>query len=287
MDSIWAIELKVEPKRACDAASIADALEGIVASTPGLSFEIDPESGELFLRGQSELQLDQAIGALSSQVPLNFGAPQVAYRETVVGEPEIASARSGAFTVRVRVEPNDDRMRNSFSSLISDTAQCAPAVVAALDALRRRTENGTRIGAPMIGTKVTLIDVFVETDCTASADVERATRASIHTALTQADVRLLEPIALVAVRLPESRLGRLIQFIDSGRGQIVERSVHDVYATVHAHIPMANLFGFSSSLQSIAGVTASACTTFLHYAEVPEHTSTDPGNFPPAVGMRA
>ena len=77
MDSIWAIELKVEPRRACDAASIAHALESIVASTPGLSFEIDPESRELFLRGQSELQLDQAISTLSSQVPFSFCSREI------------------------------------------------------------------------------------------------------------------------------------------------------------------------------------------------------------------
>lgn len=287
MDSTWAIELKVEPKQACDAASIAHALESIVASTPGLSFEIDPESRELFLRGQSELQLDQAISTLSSQVPLNVGPPQVAYRETVVGSAEFTGPRCGAFKVQVRVEPNDDGLRNSFASLISESAPYAPAILTTLGALRRRPENGTRIGAPLIGTKVTLLDAFVETDRTTSAELELATRPSIHAALQHADVRILEPTMLVAILLPTLALGRLSDLIGSRRGQIVDRGVQDACATVHAHIPVATLFGFSSSLQAIAGVTASACTTFLRYAEVPELTSTDPGNFPPAVGMRA
>jgi elongation factor G len=278
------IEMKIEPKTKADQEKMSLALSTMAIEDPSFRVSVDPESGETILKGMGELHLDIKVDILRRQynVEANVGAPQVAYRETLVKPTQVdythkkQTGGTGQFArVKLKIEPNETGKGNEFISEIvggSVPKEYIPGVEKGLNSV---WDSGVLIGFPMVDTKVTLFDgAFHEVDSSAIA-FEIAARAAMKEGCDKAGVKLLEPIMDVEVVTPEDFVGSVIGDINSRRGQIRGQEMRGNATVVRAYVPLANMFGYVSQLRSQSQGRASYTMQFAHYADVPRNVADE------------
>jgi elongation factor G len=260
------------------------ALSNMALEDPSFRVSVDPESGETILRGMGELHLDIKVDILRRTygVDANVGAPQVAYRETLVKPTEIdythkkQTGGTGQFArVKLRVEPNETGKGNEFVSEIVGGAVPKEYIPGVEKGINSIWDSGVLIGFPMVDNKVTLYDgAFHEVDSSAIA-FEIAARAAMKEGCDKAGVKLLEPIMDVEVVTPEDFVGSVIGDINSRRGQIRGQEMRGNATVVRAYVPLANMFGYVSQLRSQSQGRASYTMQFAHYADVPRNVADE------------
>jgi elongation factor G len=278
------IEMKIEPKTKADQDKRSMALSTMAVEDPSFRVSVDHESGETILKGMGELHLDIKVDILRRTygVDANVGAPQVAYRETLVRPTEIdythkkQTGGTGQFArVKLRLEPNETGKGNEFESeVIGGTVpkEYIPGVEKGINSV---WDNGVLIGFPMVDTKVTLYDgAFHEVDSSAIA-FEIASRSAMKEGCDKAGVKLLEPVMDVEVVTPEAFVGGVIGDINSRRGQIRSQEMRGNANVIRAFVPLANMFGYVSQLRSMSQGRASYTMQFAHYADVPRNVADE------------
>jgi len=278
------IEMKIEPKTKADQEKMSMALSTMALEDPSFRVAVDQESGETILRGMGELHLDIKVDILKRQynVEANVGAPQVAYRETLVKPTEIdythkkQTGGTGQFArVKFRVEPNETGKGNEFVSEIVGGAVPKEYIPGVEKGVRSVCDSGVLIGFPMVDTKVTLFDgAFHEVDSSAIA-FEIAARSAMKEGCDKAGVKLLEPIMDVEVVTPEEFVGGVIGDLNSRRGQIRGQEMRGNATVIRAYVPLANMFGYVSQLRSMSQGRASYTMQFGHYADVPRNVADE------------
>jgi elongation factor G len=278
------IEMKIEPKTKADQEKMSMALSTMALEDPSFRVGVDQESGETILRGMGELHLDIKVDILRRTygVDANVGAPQVAYRETLVKATEVdythkkQTGGTGQFArVKLRIEPNETGKGNEFESeVVGGTVprEYIPGVEKGINSV---WDSGVLIGFPMVDTKVTLWDgAFHEVDSSAIA-FEIAGRSAMREGCDRAGVKLLEPIMDVEVVTPEAFVGGVIGDINSRRGQIRSQEMRGNANVIRAFVPLANMFGYVSQLRSMSQGRASYTMQFGHYADVPRNVADE------------
>jgi elongation factor G len=278
------IEMKIEPKTKADQEKMSMALSTMAIEDPSFRVSVDHESGETILKGMGELHLDIKVDILRRTygVDANVGAPQVAYRETLVRPTEIdythkkQTGGTGQFArVKLRLEPNETGKGNEFESeVVGGTVpkEYIPGVEKGINSV---WDNGVLIGFPMVDTKVTLYDgAFHEVDSSAIA-FEIASRSAMKEGCDKAGVKLLEPVMDVEVVTPEAFVGGVIGDINSRRGQIRSQEMRGNANVIRAYVPLANMFGYVSQLRSMSQGRASYTMQFAHYADVPRNVADE------------
>jgi elongation factor G len=276
--------MKIEPKTKADQEKMSMALSTMAIEDPSFRVSVDHESGETILKGMGELHLDIKVDILRRTygVDANVGAPQVAYRETLVRPTEIdythkkQTGGTGQFArVKLRLEPNETGKGNEFESeVIGGTVpkEYIPGVEKGINSV---WDNGVLIGFPMVDTKVTLYDgAFHEVDSSAIA-FEIASRSAMKEGCDKAGVKLLEPVMDVEVVTPGDFVGSVIGDINSRRGQIRNQEMRGNATVIRANVPLANMFGYVSQLRSMSQGRASYTMQFAHYADVPRNVADE------------
>jgi elongation factor G len=279
------IEMKVEPKSKGDQEKMAQVLHTMAVEDPSFRVSVDQESGETILKGMGELHLDIKVDIMRREphnIEVNVGAPQVAYRETLVRATEIdythkkQTGGTGQFArVKLRIEPNEIGAGNVFESVIvggTVPKEFIPGVEKGISAI---WDQGVLIGFPMVDIKVTLFDgAFHEVDSSAIA-FEIASRAAMKEGAQKAGLKLLEPVMDVEVVTPGDFVGGVIGDINSRRGQIRNQEMRGNATVIRANVPLANMFGYVSQLRSMSQGRASYTMQFAHYAEVPRNVAEE------------
>ena len=278
------IEMKIEPKTKADQEKMSMALSTMALEDPSFRVAVDQESGETILRGMGELHLDIKVDILRRTygVEANVGAPQVAYRETLVKATEVdythkkQTGGTGQFArVKLRIEPNETGKGNEFESeVVGGTVpkEYIPGVEKGINSV---CDSGVLIGFPMVDTKVTLYDgAYHEVDSSAIA-FEIAARQAMREGCEKAGVKLLEPIMDVEVVTPGDFVGGIIGDINARRGQIKTQEMRGNANVIRAFVPLANMFGYVSQLRSMSQGRASYTMQFGHYADVPRNVADE------------
>src|SRR6476661_2064460 len=220
------INLKIEPKTKADQEKMAIALNTLALEDPSFRVSVDQESGETILKGMGELNLDIKVDILKRTygVEANVGAPQVAYRETLVKATEIdythkkQTGGTGQFArVKLRLEPNETGKGNEFESEIVGGTVPKEYIPGVEKGIKSVWENGVLIGFPLVDMKVTLYDgAFHEVDSSAIA-FEIASRSAMKEGCEKGGVKILEPIMDVEVVTPQDFVGGIIGDINGRR----------------------------------------------------------------------
>lgn len=278
------IEMKIEPKTKADQEKMAMALSTMSQEDPSFRVSVDHESGETILRGMGELHLDIKVDILKRQygVEADVGAPQVAYRETLVKPTDVdythkkQTGGTGQFArVKLRVEPNETGAGNEFGSEIVGGAVPKEYIPGVEKGVQSVWDSGVLIGFPLVDTKVVLYDGgFHEVDSSVIA-FEIATRAAMKEACDKAGVKLLEPVMDVEVVTPGEFVGSVIGDINSRRGQVRNQEMRGNATVIRAYVPLANMFGYVSQLRSQSQGRASYTMQFAHYADVPRNVADE------------
>ncbi len=273
------IEVAVEPKSKADQEKMGVALNRLAQEDPSFRVSSDQESGQTIIKGMGELHLDIIVDRMRREfkVEANVGAPQVAYRESITKKVEWdythkkQTGGSGQYAkVKIRFEPGEPGSGFVFENDVvggSVPREYVPGVEKGLESAK---EQGVIAGFPVIDLKCTLIDGGYHDVDSNVMTFEIAARACFREAIPKAGPRLLEPMMKVEVVTPQDYMGDVIGDLNSRRGQVQGMDARGNAQVISAMVPLANMFGYVSTLRSMTQGRAQYSMHFDHYEQVPQ-----------------
>ena len=278
------IEIAVEPKTKADQEKMGEALGRLAKEDPSFRVTSDEESGQTIIKGMGELHLDIIVDRMKREfkVEANVGAPQVAYRETILNSAEFdyihkkQSGGAGQFArVKLSVEPLEPGKGREVESKIKGASipkEFIPGVEKGIETI---ADGGILAGFPLIDYKVTILDGLHHDVDSSVLAFELASRYCFKEACTRGTLKLLEPIMRVEVVTPEDYMGDVIGDLNSRRGQINTQEQRGNATVITAMVPLANMFGYINSLRSMSQGRAQYSMFFDHYDKVPQNVQDE------------
>ena len=274
------IHVAVEPKTKVDQEKMGIALGRLAAEDPSFRVRTDEESGQTIMSGMGELHLEILVDRMKREfgVEANVGAPQVAYREAIRKMVEVEgkfvkqSGGKGQFgRVMLKMEPNETGKGFEFIDAIKGGSVPREFIPAVEKGLRETLPNGVLAGFPVVDVKVTLYDgSYHEVDSNENA-FKMAASIGFKDGMRKANPVLLEPMMAVEVETPEDYAGTVMGDLSSRRGMV--QGMDDMIGggkVIKAEVPLAEMFGYSTSLRSATQGRATYTMEFKHYTEAPK-----------------
>ena len=277
------IQLAVEPKSKADQDKMGIALQKLAEEDPTFRATTDHETGQTIIAGMGELHLDIIVDRMKREfnVEANIGQPQVSYRETITAAAECegkyikqSGGRGQYGHVWIKFEPNPDKGYEFVDQVVGGVVprEYIPVVDKGLqDAMK----SGILAGYPMVDVKATLYDgSYHEVDSS-----EMAFKVAASLALKEAKNKckpvLLEPIMKVQVVVPEEYLGNVMGDITSRRGRPLGQESRGNALAINATVPLAEMFGYATSLRSNTQGRGTFNMELDHYEEVPRNIAEE------------
>ena len=274
------ISVAVEPKTKAGQEKMGIALAKLAEEDPTFKTYTDEETGQTIISGMGELHLEIIVDRLLREfkVEANVGKPQVAYKETIRREANVdhkyvrQSGGKGQYGhVKIIMEPNEPGKGYEFINKVVGGAipkEYIPCVDAGIQAA---SQNGVLAGYNVVDFKVTLYDgSYHEVDSSEMA-FKIAASMAFKEAMKKADPVLTEPIVKVVVVTPDDYLGDVIGGLNSRRGQIQSMDPVAGATQVTAMVPLAEMFGYATTLRSTTQGRANYSMEPDHFAEVPKN----------------
>jgi len=273
------IGLAVEPKTQADVDKLGMALAKLAEEDPTFKVRTDEETGQTVISGMGELHLEIIVDRLKREfkVECNQGAPQVAYKEAITGtveHREVYKKQTGGrgkfADVRVVLSPVDaDKTGLQFENEITGGNIPREFIPAVEKGFNSAMVNGPLAGYPVDSLKVRLTDGSYHNVDSDSLSFEICARAAYRAAMPKAKPVLLEPIMKVEVVTPEEYMGDVMGDLNKRRGHVEGMDTRAGAQVIKARVPLAEMFGYVTSLRTITSGRASSTMEFSHYAEVP------------------
>ncbi|RMD84839.1 MAG: elongation factor G, partial [Candidatus Dadabacteria bacterium] len=272
------ISVAIEPKTRSDEEKLGVALSKLSKEDPSLRLSIDHETGQTIISGMGELHLEVVRDRLKREfnVDTNMGKPQVAYRETILGNAEHETkyvkqtgGRGQYGHVCLRVEPLDPGGGFEFVDEIKGGIIPKEYIPAVQKGVEEALAGGVLAGYPVVDIKVTLFfGSFHEVDSSEMA-FRIAASQCIKEACSKAGLQLLEPIMSLEVIVPEDFVSNIVGDLNRRRGQIQGMEPRGGGQAVRALVPLSEMFGYATDLRSMSQGRASFTMEFKCYAPVP------------------
>ena len=275
------IQVAVEPKTKADQEKMGIALQRLSDEDPTFQVTTDEESGQTLIAGMGELQLDILVDRMRREfhVECNVGNPQVSYRETIkkpVMNQEYTHKKqtggSGQFAkVLMNFEPLDTTQGETYAFDNQVTGgHITKEFIPSIDAgVQEAMQSGVLAGFPVVGVKATVTDGQVHDVDSSEMAFKIAGSMAFKEAAPKANPVILEPIMAVEVRTPEEYMGDVMGDLNSRRGMIQGMEERNGAQVVRAHVPLSEMFGYSTDLRSTTQGRATYTMIFDHYAQVP------------------
>ncbi len=278
------ISQAVEPKTKADQEKMGLALNRLAQEDPSFRVQTDEESGQTIISGMGELHLEILVDRMKREfgVEATVGKPQVAYRETVRST---AADVEGKFVKQsggrgqyghavVTLEPNPAK-GYEFLDEIKGGVIPREFIPAVDKGIQETLKSGVLAGYPVVDVKVHLIfGSYHDVDSNENA-FRMAGSMAFKEAMRRAKPVLLEPMMAVEVETPEEFMGNVMGDLSSRRG--IVQGMDDIAGgggkLVRAEVPLAEMFGYSTSLRSATQGRATYTMEFKHYAETPSNVS--------------
>jgi elongation factor G len=278
------ISVAVEPKTKVDQEKMGVALQRLAKEDPSFRVHTDAESGQTIISGMGELHLDIIVDRMKREfkVEANVGNPQVAYRETLRGTVEQegkfvrqSGGRGQYGHVWLRLEPREPGTGYEFVNGIIGGSVPKEYIPSVDKGLQESMQSGILAGYPVVDVKVTLFDgSYHDVDSNEMA-FKIAASIGFKDAFRSPAARavLLEPIMKVEVVTPEDYYGDVIGDLNRRRGQIMGMDDGVMGKVVEAEVPLAEMFGYATSVRSMSQGRATYTMEFAKYQEVPANVS--------------
>ena len=276
------ISVAVEPRTTVDQEKMGVALQRLAKEDPSFRVHTDQESGQTIISGMGELHLEIIVDRMKREfkVEANVGKPQVAYRETIRGTVEQEgkfvrqSGGRGQFGhVWLKIEPQKTGKGFEFVNGIVGGVIPREFIPAIDKGIQEAMEGGVIAGYPVVDVKVTLFDgSYHDVDSNEMA-FKIAASIGFKEGVRNAKPVLLEPIMKVEVVTPEDYYGDVIGDLNRRRGQIMGMDDSPSGKVVDAEVPLAEMFGYATSVRSMSQGRATFTMEFAKYAEVPSNVA--------------
>ncbi len=272
--------IAVEPKTQNDLDRLGVGLQKLAEEDPTFQVETNEETGQTIIRGMGELHLDIILDRLRREfkVECNQGRPQVTYKEAITAPVELrevfkkqTGGRGKFADIICRVEPVDDDFEGNLEFVDEVKGGDIPKeyIPAIQKGFTTAMRNGVLAGYPVERLKVTVLDGSYHPVDSDQLSFEICAIQAFKRACAQAKPVLLEPIMKVEVVTPEENMGDVIGDLNKRRGQVLGMETSRSGARiVKATAPLAEMFGYVTSLRTITSGRATSTMSFSHYAEV-------------------
>jgi len=279
------ISVAIEPKTKADQDKLSIALQKLSEEDPTFRVHSDAETGQTIISGMGELHLEIIVERMRREfkVDANVGRPQVAYRETVRKRVEYVEGKFIRQTggrgqyghVVIHLEPGGPGTGFVFEDNIVGGTIPREFIGPVEQGVKEALENGVLAGYPMVDVKVELVDgSFHDVDSSEMA-FKIAGSMAVKEAARQAHPVLLEPVMDVEVVTPADYMGDVIGDLSSRRGKIGGMTQRADAHVVAASVPLAEMFGYSTTLRSMSQGRAIYSMQFSHYQEVPKQKAEE------------
>ncbi|MBQ0155600.1 MAG: elongation factor G [Bacteroidales bacterium] len=274
------IGIAVEPKSQADIDKLGIGLAKLAEEDPTFTVKTDEQSGQTVISGMGELHLDIIIDRLRREfkVECNQGRPQVNYKEAItmtVDHKEVYKKQSGArgkfADIVVKVGPVDPDFQGSlqFEDVVKGGNIPKEFIPSIQKGFQASMKNGVLAGFPVDQLKVVVVDGSFHPVDSDQLSFEIAANLAFKAACAKARPVLMEPIMKLEVVTPEENMGDVIGDLNERRGQVEGMETSRSGARiVKAKVPLAEMFGYVTSLRTITSGRATSSMEFSHYAEV-------------------
>ena len=273
------IEVAVEPKSKADQDKMGVALQKLAEEDPSFRVETNVETGETVIAGMGELHLDVLVDRMRREfkVDANVGAPQVSYRETfrsatnAEGKFVRQSGGKGQYGhVWIEFTPNEEGAGFEFENAIVGGVVPREYIPAVEKGLEDAMANGVLAGYPLVDIKAKLYDgSYHDVDSNETAFRVAASMA-LRAAAKKANPSILEPMMKVTITVPEDYLGDVMGHVTARRGRVEGMEAHGNSQIVNAIVPLAEMFGYATTLRSSTQGRGTFMMVFDHYEDVPK-----------------
>jgi elongation factor G len=279
------ISQAVEPKTKADQEKMSTALGRLAQEDPSFRVRTDVESGQTIISGMGELHLEIIVERMRREfgVEAMVGKPQVAYRETIRNTAEDiegkfikqSGGRGQYGHAVIKLEPQRSGKGYEFVDAIKGGVIPREFIPAVDKGIQEALQSGVLAGYPVVDVKVTLtFGSYHDVDSNENA-FRMAGSIAFKEAMRRAKPTLLEPTMAVEVETPEEFMGNVMGDLSSRRG--IVQGMEDIAGgggkVVRAEVPLAEMFGYSTSLRSLTQGRATYTMEFKHYTEAPPHVS--------------
>ena len=277
------IHIAVEPKTKSDQEKMGIALGRLAQEDPSFRVRTDEESGQTIISGMGELHLEIIVDRMKREfnVEANVGAPQVAYRECIKklveqeGKFVKQSGGRGQFGhVWLKIEPNEAGKGYEFVDAIKGGTVPREYIPAVDKGLQDAIKSGVLAGFPVVDIKFTLFDgSYHDVDSNENA-FRMAASMAFKEGMKKAQPTLLEPMMSVEVETPEDYMGNIMGDLSGRRG--IVQGMDDLpggMKAIKAEVPLAEMFGYATTVRSLSQGRATYSMEFKHYSEAPKNVA--------------
>jgi len=278
------ISIRIEPKTKADQEKMGQALRRLAEEDPTFRIKGDLETGETIISGMGELHLEIIADRMRREFKVegNVGKPQVAYKETIKNSAEAegkyirqSGGRGQYGHVYLRVKPRERGQGFEFIDEIKGGTIPKEFIPAVEKGVREAIDKGVLAGYPIVDTEVTLYDgSFHEVDSSEIA-FKIAGSMAFQTACKKASPVMLEPVMKLEVVVPEDFFGDTIGDLSARRGKIEETKDRINLKVIDAKVPLAEMFGYATSLRSLTEGRGTFTMEFDRYEEVPQNIAQE------------
>lgn len=269
------ISVAIEPSTLSERKKLQSALEQLEKEDPTFLIKEMEDTGELIISGMGELHLDVLVNRVIKEfrVAARVGKPQVSYRESIAGTVthtekyrRIIAGKENVAEITIKVAPRAQGSGNSFESDLGTETLPQELLHAVGRGINGAFPSGVVYGYPAIDIQVNLVGAVYHNTNSTSLAFEAAAALGFDSACRKASPVLLEPIMLVDVMVPKDFLGEVIGNLTSRKGEIISLESKAVTEHIRSRVPLANMFGYSTSLRSITQGRATFAMEFSHFA---------------------
>jgi elongation factor G len=272
------IHIAIEPKTKADQEKMGTALQKLIQEDPSLRVRTDEETGQIIISGMGELHLEIIVDRMKREfkVEANVGAPQVAYRETITKKVEVqgkfvrqSGGRGQYGDCWLRIEPLEPGSGFEFVDEIKGGVIPKEYIPAVGKGAEEAAEKGVIAGFPIVDVRVSCFDGSYHDVDSSEMAFKIAGSIGFKEGAAKAAPVLLEPIMAVEVVCPEEYMGDVMGDLSSRRGRVTGMEARGSAQVIGAHVPLANMFGYSTDLRSATQGRATYTMVFAHYEQVP------------------
>ncbi len=272
------IDEAIEPKSKADQEKLGIALQKLAEEDPTFKYKTDPETGQTVISGMGELHLEVQVRRMKDEfnVEANIGRPQVAYRETITQAAECegkyikqSGGRGQYGHVWVKFEPNPEKGYEFVDAIVGGVVP-REYIPVTDKGLQEAMAGGVLAGYPMVDVKATLFDGSYHDVDSSEMAFKIAASMALKEAKNKCKPVLLEPVMKVEVIIPEEYMGNVMGDLTSRRGRPLGNESRGNALSITAMVPLAEMFGYATTLRSNTQGRGNFTMTLDHYEEVPK-----------------
>lgn len=278
------IQIAIEPKTKADQEKMSLALQRLAEEDPTFRVSTNHETNQTLIAGMGELHLDIIVDRMKREfkVEANVGRPQVAYRETIRKKVEVegkfvrqSGGRGQYGHVWLELNPQEPGEGFVFENGIVGGVVPREYIKPVEEGVKEAMNNGVLAGYPVVDVKVKLYDGSYHDVDSSEMAFKIAGSMALQEGVRKGDPVMLEPVMKVEVTTPEEFMGDVIGDLNSKRGRVQEMTDRGQAKVVSAFVPLAEMFGYTTTLRSMTQGRAANSMEFDHYAEVPPNVAQE------------